>query len=174
MTSQAEKAIHATAWHYRGPEFSIGGLTYAFVRPMTGRKADHLMVEYPEGGHATVKELWKDWEGKYKVGGEYMSKAEIITRFGLSSDSPAEPTSRLVGKSFVPVHSSFDRVSSTLRELHKGSGGSEFLATRRQIAEAAGVSLPSVSAAVKKLSDAGVVTSKGTLQGLVIRVTGVL
>ena len=173
MTTQAENAIRETAWYYRDNEFTIGDKTYGFVRPVTGRKADHLMVQYPEGGLSTVKERWKDFEGRYKIGNEFLLKSEIITRFGLEPVvSQAKPT---VSTALVTRRvSATDKVTDSLRQLRSCSGSDEFMVSKAELAEVAGVSKGSVYQTFKKLERAGVITAKGTLQGTIINVHGVL
>lgn len=172
MTTLAENAIRETAWHFREDEFQVGEHTYAFVRPITGRKSDHLMVKYPQGGLSTCKERWnKDFEGRYKIGGEFLLKSEIISKFGLAH---VQVESKPQTREIKVKASAFDKVTSVLRELHSGGGSDEFLATRKQIASAAGVSVVSVSNVLKKHNEAGTITTKGLLQGTLIRVQGVL
>ncbi|SIG00899.1 hypothetical protein [Mycobacteroides abscessus] len=167
MTTQAENAIRETAWHYRENEFTTGGLTYAFVRPMHERANDYIMVRYPEGGLGIVAERWDKSlrRFRYNIGGVNMLKSEIISRFGL--EPVVNPSAQV-----VPLHTvkePYDRVIDMLDEL-VSTHGMKFLVTQAKLAKAAQLTVPTLRKYLRQLETANHIEVEGCLQGTWITV----
>lgn len=163
-------ALCQIAWDHGKDEFARNGLLYRFVRPMKKRIADHVMVQYPEGGLEICTEFYNKYtrEMRYQIGAERLLKSEIISRYTLR---PSGLPVRVKKKNNNDSHAS---VVGVLRDMQRSSGSDEFTATRGELSSAAFCSQSSVDKALKRLSSAGVIAYKGGMDGLTIRILGVL